>query len=849
MRRLDVSIAQRFALGFALLALVFGVTLFAVSRWHAQSVAAQRDYFDRIAPRESTADDLETLLLYASTTSRQLAMDGGATNRAEYEDSMARARAQLHALEGLVETPAGHQIVQQLIPAVQAYFDNVERRVTQPGAAVDPGLERELRDNRSRALSLIREFTALQERETQRAILAMGKARETVAHGFGMAGAFALVAFFLLGLVITRALREPFQHLLHVAAALEAGDWHPALALAPKKGTVAPRRDEMSKLARALGSAAAVLQRRERRLGAEGELGSASAASLDKERIAKECLAKVLQYTGAELGAVYRTQVGSDSLLPIASHAVDGLQPLFIGDGVVGQAAKQLRPVWLRDIPSDAPFRVKLGFDELPPRVVCALPLVFHHELLGVMLLASLRELDADHCDFLEHAAGQLASGLQNVRSYNRIERLADELHQRNQKIQLQNEELQSQSEELQAQSEELQAQNEELQSQSEELHRHVNALGEVDVRRNEFLAVLAHELRNPLASITTSLFLLSRTAPDSSQATRARAVIERQTQHLARLVDDLLDVTRIAHGKIRVSCEPVEITSVVRACLDDYSAALERKQLAVDTDWSGQSLWVDGDRTRLSQVIGNLLNNAVKFTEPGGRVQVGIAADQSSVRLWVKDTGMGIEPDVLGRLFTPFMQGQRSAHSAEGGLGLGLALVKGLVEQHHGEVSVHSDGRGKGTEVRVVLPRARLENLEESFSTPPRDRQVSPSQQRILIIEDNADVAEAMQQALELCGHTVHVAATGPEGLEMARALLPDAILCDIGLPGMDGLAVARALRADATLRQVLLVAVSGYATPEDKARACDAGFAAVLAKPACIDDVLQVLQGEAVA
>lgn len=373
-----------------------------------------------------------------------------------------------------------------------------------------------------------------------------------------------------------------------------------------------------------------------------------------------------------------------------------------------------------------------------------------------------------------------------------------------------------------------------------ESLHEANQRLREADLRKNEFLAMLSHELRNPLAPIRNSLCTLGRAAPDSEPARRARAIIERQTMHVTRLVEDLLDITRISRGKIQLQRRPVEFGEVVHRSTEDLRELFVEHGLDLELALPDAPIWIDGDGTRLAQAVGNLLHNSLKFTNRGGRVWVMLACAERQAVLRVRDTGVGIGKDVLVHLFEPFTQAERTLDRSKGGLGLGLALVKGLVELHGGQVSVHSEGLGQGTEFVVRLP---------VVSAPPvvpqrYSAEVAPApRRRVLVIEDNTDAALSLCEVLELGGHEVAVAYQGPEGLAKAGELRPDVILCDIGLPGMDGYEVARRLRADPALAGVLLVALSGYALPEDLQRAAAAGFDRHIAKPPSLEQIEELL------
>ncbi len=365
--------------------------------------------------------------------------------------------------------------------------------------------------------------------------------------------------------------------------------------------------------------------------------------------------------------------------------------------------------------------------------------------------------------------------------------------------------------------------------------------LHDADRRKNEFLAVLSHELRNPLAPIRNSLFILERASPGSDQARRAQAVIDRQTAQLARLVDDLLDVTRITRNKIQLQRQRIDLNEVVRRTLDDQRSLFEANEVRLDLEAVPGKVPVDADWSRLAQVVGNLLQNAGKFTARGGRVRTSVSTDASARRavIRVADTGVGMAPEMLARLFQPFMQADATLDRSRGGLGLGLALVKGLVELHGGTVSAHSEGLGKGAEFVVQLPLDDAARDEDTTVGTER----RPARRRVLIIEDNIDAADTLREVLRFDSHEVEVAYNGPEGLAMAREFAPEVVLCDIGLPGMDGFEVARAFREDEGLKGAFLVALSGYALPEDLQRAREAGFERHLAKPPSLQRLEELL------
>ncbi len=370
-------------------------------------------------------------------------------------------------------------------------------------------------------------------------------------------------------------------------------------------------------------------------------------------------------------------------------------------------------------------------------------------------------------------------------------------------------------------------------------------ALEEADRSKNQFLAMLSHELRNPLAPIRNSLFVLERAAPGDEQAQRSQAVIARQVAHLTRLVDDLLDVTRVARGKVQLQREVLDFSDVVRRTVEDHRTSFASNRLDLELSIPDEPVFVNADRTRVTQVIGNLLSNAVKFTPSGGRVTVIVEASalDGEAIARVRDTGPGIAQEMLSRVFEPFVQVDATLDRTKGGLGLGLALTKGLVEMHGGTASIESEGLGKGTELTVRFPLEK-DRIQAAAPLPvPEERQLRPARRRVLIIDDSVDTAESLREALELSEHCVEIAFSGPQGIEKARTFKPDVVLCDIGLPGMDGYEVARVFRADPALRRVALVALSGYAGPEDVQRAKEAGFELHLAKPPDLQTVEEAL------
>jgi len=445
----------------------------------------------------------------------------------------------------------------------------------------------------------------------------------------------------------------------------------------------------------------------------------------------------------------------------------------------------------------------------------------------------------------------------------NKVQVLA-ELHGQRKKLEKANAELAAlntglQAEparELQALNETLERANAELAQRNAELVREVaerkraqGALQEADRRKNEFLAMLSHELRNPLAAISNAVRLLQISPPADPQAAPARDVLGRQVAHLVRLIDDLLDVSRITSGKITLRSEPVDIRTVVGRAVETARPliAARRQQLVVSVP--PDPIIVEGDPIRLAQVLAKLLSNAVKYTDEGGRIRVvaktapGDHGEEAAIK--VEDSGMGIAPEMLPRIFDLFSQAEHP-RDGQGGLGISLALVRELVALHDGSVEASSAGVGQGAEFAVRLPLARALGAElperpavRSSARPAR------RMRRVLVVDDNRDSAESLAALLGMLGHEVDQAYDGPAALETARTRFPDLVLLDIGMPGMSGHEVARQIRAEPALLGTTLIALTGYGSPEDRHESRAAGFDGHLVKPIDFEALQRIIEG----
>jgi signal transduction histidine kinase/DNA-binding response OmpR family regulator len=354
------------------------------------------------------------------------------------------------------------------------------------------------------------------------------------------------------------------------------------------------------------------------------------------------------------------------------------------------------------------------------------------------------------------------------------------------------------------------------------------------DRQKNEFLSMLAHELRNPMAPILNAVHLMRVQGPETGPELQwARDIIDRQVKHMTRLVDDLLDISRITRGKIRLQLKPVELAAVVAEAVEASRPVIEGRRHQLEVTVAPGPLWVNGDAARLAQVLTNLLNNAAKYTDEGGRIWLAVGPEEGAVVARVRDTGVGIPAESLSAVFNLFTQVDRSLDRSQGGLGIGLTLVRRLVEMHGGAVEAHSDGPGRGSEFVVRLPALREDQAAAGLSEAAKSAQAASAGCRVLVVDDNVDAADSLAILLRLGGCEVRLAHAGPDAVAAAQVFRPEVVVLDIGLPGMDGYEVARRLRAEAATREAVLVAVTGYGREEDRARSREAGFNHHLVKP----------------
>jgi signal transduction histidine kinase len=376
------------------------------------------------------------------------------------------------------------------------------------------------------------------------------------------------------------------------------------------------------------------------------------------------------------------------------------------------------------------------------------------------------------------------------------------------------------------------------------ESRQYAAALQETDRRKDEFLATLAHELRNPLAPIRNGLQIL-RLDPDSKAAEETRGMMERQVTHLVHLIDDLLDVSRISQGKIGLRKEDIALRAAIDAALEASRPLIDAGQHSLTIDLPDAPLWINADLTRLAQIISNLLNNAAKYTAPGGKISLSVRREDRTAVIAVSDNGSGIPADMLPRIFELFTQVETNSVKSQGGLGIGLALVKQLVELHQGAIEAASPGNNQGSTFTMRLPLLQTAPRQLTAKSEPQPLQSNSAAMplRVLVVDDNISSAKTTGWTLEMIGHQPTLAHDGLEALKLAKQMHPDAILLDIGLPGMNGYEVCRALRQDPQFKHTPIIAQTGWGQERDRREAANAGFTHHLVKPVKLEELAALL------
>jgi signal transduction histidine kinase len=423
-----------------------------------------------------------------------------------------------------------------------------------------------------------------------------------------------------------------------------------------------------------------------------------------------------------------------------------------------------------------------------------------------------------------------------------RLGQANEQLSQANTALQVEKtRELQTLNTTLQHTNADLQRVNYNLQREIRERIRAEQALKEADRHKDEFLATLAHELRNPLAAILSAVQLMRAKPQPDRQSSFSQDVIERQVRLLTRLVDDLLDVSRITTGKIRLTSEPLAVSTLVAHAVETVEALMREREHVLAVELSDNTLKVRGDRVRLTQAISNVLDNAAKYTNKGGRITVTALQRDMQVEISVQDNGIGITPDALPRVFELFAQADRDAEHFQSGLGIGLALVRRLLEMHGGSIEAHSEGKGHGSRFVIRLPLCLERTLTSEAAVSLGEFQ--SSKRRILVVDDNLDALHSLAALLRQMGQEVYCAVNGEQALEVIEQTRPEVVLLDLGMPQPDGYEVARRIRLHSWGRQLVLIAVTGWGQDADRRRSIEVGFDGHLVKPVGLDQLQQLL------
>jgi signal transduction histidine kinase len=535
------------------------------------------------------------------------------------------------------------------------------------------------------------------------------------------------------------------------------------------------------------------------------EIGIALAESGNLRDSLQHCAESIVRNLDAAFARIW-TVNRADNVLELRASAglythLDGPHSRVpVGHLKIGKIAEERRPHLTNDVLHDP----RLSDPEWARRegmvAFAGFPLMVDNRMVGVAALFARHPLAGDTLDALASVADILAQGIERRRAEEALRQRAAELA---------------------------------------EAHR----------RKDEFLAMLSHELRNPLTPIGNALHLMRLRGVNDPLMQQARDIIERQVRHMARLIDDLLDVTRAAQGKIQLRLERVDLAGAVGRAVETVRPLIEKKNHRLTMALPPEPLVLQVDPVRLEQILVNLLTNAAKYTDPEGRIELTAAREDQAAVIRVRDSGAGITPEMRARIFDLFAQAEQTLDRSQGGLGIGLTLVRHLVGLHGGSIQVASEGPGRGSEFCLRLPALASENASHPGTDTARAPSPGPvsSVRRVLVVDDNRDGAESLAMLLRLWGHEVRVAYDGPSALRLAEAERPEVVLLDIGLPGMDGYQVARRLRERSGGARQLLVALTGYGQGEDRRRSQQAGFDHHLVKPLDPDELQRLLTARA--
>lgn len=708
---IDLSIGQRMFLGFglilALLLVYLGLFLYQNQRLHD----VEDQLINSIDPREDLATEVQLANMRQAIAVRSFVLTRDQKYLRDYLDARERGLASIRQLEAMPPDAEDLAILDGLSPLVDRYGAAAERLITllQQGAGAEAVLlaETAMSDARAEVLEQTQALIDLQ-RSRQSAVMAqIEDVHATLAQWLLVVSCLVFAIGVAAALLVSQSVRKPTAQLALAARALRIGDYGPALALRSREGASSCppetwRRDELAELMECFGTMAAALQARERRMAACGDLATGLASSIELQPLAEGALHRIMAYGGVEIGAIYLIDGPNRQLRPIAGFGLEELEKARLGAGVVGQAAADGHTIVDRDGWSSAPSGTCSTTGESTIPTVVATPAVFQGKPVGVIAVGSRNDVSDEAISFVEHVSQQLAVSLQNALAHLDAQRLADDLKNKNELLAAQNEELQAQNEEIQAQNEELQAQNEELACQRE-------ALSESDRSKDEFLSVASHELKGPVTSLKGFTQLLLRQARSRSELMEygeQLSTIDRQASVLVARVNRLLDASRAKMGRMEMHPRPTDLATLVRDQVEqaqvktsEHTIVLECCEGEVTGDW---------DRDYLEQAIGNLLDNAVRYSPNGGNVLVTLRVENGEARVSVVDTGIGIPEEFQSRVFQPYFRHQSAKRVKADGMGVGLYITREIVVGHGGRIWVESEV-GKGSTFHVALPLNRF--------------------------------------------------------------------------------------------------------------------------------------------
>jgi signal transduction histidine kinase/CHASE3 domain sensor protein len=709
---MNISIRGRLASGFGLVFVLAGIGL-AISLLQTRRMnEMERRRAQVVAPAVQAVNDLTRAYLREGIALRSYALDQSPQARTRFEQLIAQGRLARVRLSRLTQDPTTRTLIDDLSSVAEQYDLEAERfeRLIDTGVPANELHTAELQLDKIRS-HLLDDLARLEQSEmaSQRtAEDAAARARRRIVDGLLLVALLTFGVGGLSAILTTNAVRRPAARLLDAARALGRGDYAPARALAPATGMERHFRDELRELAAAFGTMAVTLDRRQAQITASSSVSRRLASSIDPESVAEGALGVLAEWSGLQVGVVYLAR--NDRLEPLARHATPrGVDTLGLHEGIPGEAAASGRTIIVADVPADTPFQLRFGVDQLAPRTVLAVPMYFEAELVGVLLLAGLRTVDAETIAVIEQCARQLAISLRNALAHEEVQRLARELEERNVQLRAHVEEVQAQNEEIQAQNEEIQSLSEEIRAQNESLKQHNDVLAESDRQKDELISVASHELRTPLSALTMSSQLLLRrleraepTAVDTMKSDADR--ICKQVQRLSGHVDRLLDFSRARMGRLELRPATMDLAAALRDLVNEMRVRSPERKLVLDID--ADALRGEWDRGYLDQVFMNLIENAIRYSPSGGDVKISAGIVAGELRVAVRDEGIGIPAAAMERLFNPYFRHPEARQIAQSGMGIGLYVTRQIVSAHGGRIWADSEP-GCGSTFTVALPLA----------------------------------------------------------------------------------------------------------------------------------------------